>query len=260
VRNGDRLVEISTAAARAADPSYSLRAAAEMRRVIAELEVDAVRRALAQGHSWTEIAAALGITKQAAHKRYAKRTATGCGSARPPAQNGRGRRTAAGRPCATAAVRRAIRVAQVAAVALGSERVQGAHLILGLLAVRGAASQALVEIGAGFRNALEVVRSLRLPSVPLNLRRLSAATSGEIPLAGAVEKAINQSFREAVRLGHDQVEGEHVLLGLLRRQEPTAIATLSGIGISSRDLERCLGKILMRWDLSAVKRQMELRV
>jgi hypothetical protein len=41
-------------------------------RAIEEMIVMGVREAYAAGHSWEEIGAALGITKQAAHKRYAK--------------------------------------------------------------------------------------------------------------------------------------------------------------------------------------------
>ncbi|NUW33180.1 hypothetical protein HTZ77_17330 [Nonomuraea sp. SMC257] len=60
-------------AADAADPIRSLTAIAELRRETARLEAVAVRRARTQGNIWTEIAAALGISKQAVHKKYGGR-------------------------------------------------------------------------------------------------------------------------------------------------------------------------------------------
>ncbi|MGI5271343.1 hypothetical protein ACQEUU_19455 [Nonomuraea sp. CA-218870] len=55
------------------DPISLLAVIAELRREMARLEAVAVRRARTQGNSWTEIAAALGISKQAVHKKYGGR-------------------------------------------------------------------------------------------------------------------------------------------------------------------------------------------
>ena len=54
-----------------ADPAIGLRAAAALRRVAEQLELEHVRRARAQGWSWREIALALDVTKQAVHHKYA---------------------------------------------------------------------------------------------------------------------------------------------------------------------------------------------
>jgi hypothetical protein len=43
----------------------------ELRAVVARLELDLVALARAQGFSWHEIGAALGVSRQAAHKRFA---------------------------------------------------------------------------------------------------------------------------------------------------------------------------------------------
>ncbi len=52
------------------DPRAALRAAAESRRR-AEREQDAaVRRARVAGLTWAEIATCLGVSKQAAHRKY----------------------------------------------------------------------------------------------------------------------------------------------------------------------------------------------
>ncbi|MGA5761814.1 hypothetical protein [Nonomuraea bangladeshensis] len=62
-----------TRAVTADDPINSLAAIAEFRRELARMEAVAVRRARAQGASWTEIAAALGLSKQAVHKKHGGR-------------------------------------------------------------------------------------------------------------------------------------------------------------------------------------------
>lgn len=55
------------------DPLAALRALAELRRQSDRLEAVAVRRARVQGLLWSEIAGALGISKQAVHKKYGGR-------------------------------------------------------------------------------------------------------------------------------------------------------------------------------------------
>lgn len=51
------------------DPEEALAAVVALRRLADRIEREAVRSALRQGWSWSRIAQALGITKQAAHKR-----------------------------------------------------------------------------------------------------------------------------------------------------------------------------------------------
>jgi predicted transcriptional regulator len=54
-------------------PAEGLAAVVELRRLADRLEVSEVERALRQGWSWSRIAEALGVTRQAVHKKYAKR-------------------------------------------------------------------------------------------------------------------------------------------------------------------------------------------
>jgi predicted transcriptional regulator len=65
--------ELAARAADTTDYSAGLRAVAALRRLLETLELLQVKRALAGGASWSDIAAELGVTRQAVHRKYAKR-------------------------------------------------------------------------------------------------------------------------------------------------------------------------------------------
>ncbi len=52
-------------------PAEALAAVSSLRMMADKLERSAVKEALQQGWTWAQIAEALGITRQAAHKRHA---------------------------------------------------------------------------------------------------------------------------------------------------------------------------------------------
>lgn len=55
------------------DPAEGLRAVASLRRLVEQLELLHVRRARGEGWSWQEIAAVLGVSRQAVHQKHARR-------------------------------------------------------------------------------------------------------------------------------------------------------------------------------------------
>jgi hypothetical protein len=55
------------------DPADGLAAAVALRRLADELEAAGVERAMRQGWTWSQVAEALGVTRQAVHKKHAKR-------------------------------------------------------------------------------------------------------------------------------------------------------------------------------------------
>jgi hypothetical protein len=62
-----------------ADPADGLAAVVALRRLADRLEDASVERALRDGWSWAQVAEALGVTRQAVHKKHAKRLAAGGG-------------------------------------------------------------------------------------------------------------------------------------------------------------------------------------
>jgi hypothetical protein len=55
------------------DPADALAAVGALRRLADRLEDGAVERAVADGWSWAQVAEALGVTRQAVHKKHARR-------------------------------------------------------------------------------------------------------------------------------------------------------------------------------------------
>lgn len=67
---GEVAMSVLVAQAEDDDPIRALAATAQLQREVARLEAVAVRRARARGASWAQIAAALGVSRQAVHRRY----------------------------------------------------------------------------------------------------------------------------------------------------------------------------------------------
>jgi hypothetical protein len=58
------------------DPGDGLAAVIALRRLADRLEASEVERAIHAGWTWSRVAEALGVTRQAVHKKYAKRIST----------------------------------------------------------------------------------------------------------------------------------------------------------------------------------------
>ena len=65
--------QVANVASDTSDPRAGLRAVASLRVLADTLELLQVEAALREGMSWQAIADALGVTRQATHKKYAKR-------------------------------------------------------------------------------------------------------------------------------------------------------------------------------------------
>ena len=161
--------------------------------------VDQARRS---GASWTEIGRSMGVTKQAAQKRFVPKD-PGAPIDLDPSQ-GFGRFTLRARNVVVAA--------QHAAHQAANDRIGVDHLALGLLTEPdGLAARAIVAQGVD----LDVVRTTLLASLPAAAAEMPAL----IPFDGSARKALELTFREALRLGHNYVGTEHILLALLELED-----------------------------------------
>ena len=218
------------------NPGQRLRAIVDLRDELAELELDAVHSAVESGASWAEVAEALGVSKQSAHKRFAR------------ALDGRRprRRAQAEAPhiVITARARHAVRAARAAARVLGHDEADTAHMLLGLLADDTCpAAQALEAIGVRLESAQRVLADLHPPGAERRPR--------PVPISAEAREALEQALLEALRLGHAHLGGEHILLGIVRGDSTTAAGVLDALGVEPDDVERCLGKVLLEASFDA---------
>ncbi|MBC9926373.1 MULTISPECIES: hypothetical protein [unclassified Leucobacter] len=66
-------LDIATVAADTSDPRAGLRAIASLRALTERLELAQVEAGLSAGMNWQGIAEALGVSRQAAHKKFARK-------------------------------------------------------------------------------------------------------------------------------------------------------------------------------------------
>jgi len=184
--------------------------------------VDQARRS---GASWTDIGRSMGVTKQAAQKRFVPKD-PGEPTALDP-QQGFGRFTPRARNVVVAA--------QNEAHAAGNDRITTAHLVLGLLAEpEGLGAKAMVAQGV----PLDTVRQAVAATLPPAAGEVPAL----IPFDGPAKKALELTFREALRLGHNYIGTEHILLALLELEDGSGV--LSGLGIDKAAAEEHLAAAL----------------
>ena len=152
--------------------------------------VDQARRS---GASWTDIGKSMGVTKQAAQKRFVPRAEA---TTLDPEQ-GFGR--------FTPRARGAVVAAQNAAHEAGNGEITPDHLLLGVLSDPAALATVLLHLQ---KVDAETIRAaVTLPP--------SAGEPPElIPFSGPARKALELTFREALRLGHNYIGTEHLLLAL----------------------------------------------
>jgi ATP-dependent Clp protease ATP-binding subunit ClpA len=121
------------------------------------------------------------------------------------------------------------------AQAAGSAEITPAHLVLGLLGEpRAFAALAMVDLGASF----DAVRSAASNALPPP----SDDVPDVIPYDVEARKTLELTFREALRLGHNYIGTEHILLALLDQEAGAGV--LSGLGLEKPAVEAKLVEML----------------
>jgi hypothetical protein len=183
--------------------------------------VDQARRS---GASWSEIGRSMGVTRQAAQKRSVPK-GLGSLSELDPSQ---------GFNRFTERARHVVVAAQSEARAHGNAAITRAHLVLGLLGEpEGLGVKAITAQGV----TLDAVRAAATEALP------EAAGDGAmpelIPFDATAKKALELTFRQALRLGHNFIGTEHLLLALLEAEEDDGEAggLLTGLGVDKATAE-----------------------
>jgi ATP-dependent Clp protease ATP-binding subunit ClpA len=217
--------ELADIAVQREQPWSALAAIVELRDRLDELEALQVENARGQGWSWSEIAYPLQVSRQAVHRKYAKRLEA--------ARRERG----TGGVFLSGEARRCVVRARREAAAFGHDSVGTDHLLLGVLARRRIAS-ALAPIGLTLERALFAVTDGR--GVGDGARHRAASPAGPIPISEKAGAVLDQAVREAARLGDESVRAEHVLLALLRERDSAARRALDHAGIAPAAIEERL--------------------
>ncbi|MFC0863527.1 Clp protease N-terminal domain-containing protein [Sphaerimonospora cavernae] len=170
--------------------------------------VDQARRS---GASWTDIGRSMGVTKQAAQKRFVPKAAA---ETLDPGQ-GFGR--------FTPRARNVVMAAHNEARAASNDEVRPEHLVLGLLSEPdGLAAKAIAAQGV----PPEAVRQ----AVAAELPPAADVVPEIVPYDAQARKALELTLRESLRMGHNYVGTEHILLALLELEDGSGV--LSGLGIT----------------------------
>jgi Clp amino terminal domain, pathogenicity island component len=159
--------------------------------------VDQARRS---GASWTDIGKSMGVTKQAAQKRFVPKLTNLNAVDLDPAQ---------GFARFTPRARGAVVAAQNAAHGAGNAEITADHLLLGLLTDPAALATPLLRAQQITPDAVRAAITLPPPAAEL---------PALIPFDAPARKVLELAFREALRLGHNYIGTEHILLALIEAE------------------------------------------
>ena len=147
----------------------------------------------------------------------------------------------------TEGARRVLKLAQQEAVRMKHVQVGTEHLLLGLMRERnGIASIILKEFGlqsGDVKNWAMRLSTLRQYDTP--------KTTTEIDLTPRTKRVIELASDEARRHGDTRIDTHHLLLGLIRQGDGTAMDVLDHLGVNKEDLLYKANRLAQREPISA---------
>jgi hypothetical protein len=219
----DRLRDLVEHAIGASTPEAGLRAVGALRPQVDALERRHARRALEAGLSFGAIARALGISRQAAHRRYRHVAEEAA-----PVPDGAG---AGGRILVTSEARAVVARARAEARDLGATTVGTEHLLLGIVGEgHGAAAEALSRLGVTLDAARGCAQPTLVDGTPAGAEP-GSVEPGPRGISPFARKVFEQSLREALARGDGYIGTDHLLLAALRDAHGGAARTLEALGV-----------------------------
>jgi hypothetical protein len=237
--------------------------------------VDQARKA---GASWTEIGQSMGVTKQAAQKRFVPKATPWHLAPDDDDLQALLKDAFRAHPFSrfTPKAKNSVKAAADEARDHGDDQVFPEHLVLGLLhEPEGVAAKAIVALGV----APEAARQALLAAIPPSAGGQAAAdagpggesvaggepaagveaaaggesaagaepaaesvaggepAAGRIPFSPRAKKALYLAARQALRLAHNYIGTEHLLLGVLEEEEGTGGTALAALGLTWERVE-----------------------
>ena len=134
--------------------------------------------------------------------------------------------------------RKVLVLAQEEARALHQPYVGTEHVLLALLKEKeGLAAQSLDHLGVTYEAALTRVQQLIKGDA-------SADVSGHLSFTPRVKRVLENSLREAMQMGKSYISTEHLLLGIVREGEGTAIDVLRKLGVEGDAIRSSLNDMV----------------
>ncbi|MFD0555769.1 ClpA/ClpB-like protein [Stackebrandtia endophytica] len=186
--------------------------------------VDQARRS---GASWTQIGEHMGVTKQAAQKRFV---------ANKPAAIDPGMMTRF-----TDRARAVVSHAQLAARDTGHDHIESPHLLLGLLAEPDGLAAKVIE-----------AHDVPLDQVERTAKgRLGTPDDTQPPVIppdkSTLEIIATLTLREALGMGHNYIGTEHILLGILASGDSDGARILNDLGVTHESAKNRIEELLSAW-------------
>ncbi|HEY4396592.1 MAG TPA: Clp protease N-terminal domain-containing protein [Acidimicrobiia bacterium] len=175
-----------------------------------------VEAARHDGRSWAEIGAALGVTKQGAQQRFVDRDAA---TAAPDDQL---------LVRYTSRARASVARARDEAREMGHNYVGTEHLLLGVLTDPGALSVRVLEgLGIPIDQLRQAVVEAAVPRPP------NAVVAADVPFTPRARRVLDLTRGESLRLGHNYIGTEHLLLALTAEQDGIGGRVLRDRGVDA---------------------------
>jgi ATP-dependent Clp protease ATP-binding subunit ClpA len=209
-----RICLLAEEAATTTEPETALEKLRELRDELVAFERARVAQALRTGSSFGSVAKALGISRQAAHRRYRELA--------PP----HGKSLSL-----SSQVRQAIRLAREEAAAAGARGLSSGHLLLGVLRSGGGTSSAL-EAGGVTADATR--RCLRSDG--------DGDSPGDPTGTAETAKAVLAEAAQIARARHARsIEADHLVLAALNGPDGGARRAVTALGVTPAAVRRRLG-------------------
>jgi ATP-dependent Clp protease ATP-binding subunit ClpA len=205
--SGRRICNLAEDAAAADDPEAALATLTLIREELQEFERQQVARALTVGSSYGDVARALGISRQAAHRRFKDLART--------------QRRRSSVPLPTPEVRLVFGYAREEARALGAAKLAPAHVVLGIL--RNGDQRAAAALSA---SGLEIEDARRVAREQSETADLRAAENVD------VRAFLAESANCARSRSSEVIEVEHLLRSALASDDHGAGRLLEQLGIA----------------------------
>ncbi len=134
--------------------------------------------------------------------------------------------------------RKVLVLAQEEARMLHQPYVGTEHVLLALLKeADGLAAQALERLGVHYEATVQAIR--QVVAIDDN-----ADVSGHLSFTPRVKRVLENSLREAMQMGQSYISTEHLLLGIVRENEGTAIEVLARLGVSGDSIRAALNDLV----------------